>query len=433
MAPDHKTLEILLHGVGGIRYLLPSSKEFDTLSCGYVKNSNTPLVIFRPKNENEIIFCVQFCISNNIQFAVRVGGHDLYGRSTVSNGATIDLRDINYVNISRDRQRARIGGGILTDTLLEHLEKDGLMTPVGGVGTVGYVGWATLGGYGMYSPSYGLGLDQIIGARLVTSHNTVLSADQQLLKVLRGGGVGFGIVVELEILVYPLQDSLPAQLSLHPALFNLPEVGPTWMTAFEWVGPKTKDYQIWLQKLSKHNLQIDVKTTTPLQHLRASTAMLPHSVYGRPQSVCISHWTPEAISILGTHGSNMPDQHYIGLTIHQLHGRACELSLLPNIWMNRSPHFLVEILGFASSIQDADKAIAWAKDFRKDLSAVNTALESSYIAMTDPSFLNLNRIYGEEVVKDLKRLKMEYDPQGNFNHIILDVQEREVVMGADVE
>jgi len=203
------SLEILLQRVGDIQYLLPSSKEFDKVRCSYVNDSGRPLVIFRPKTEDELVVCIQFCVSTHIKFAVRVGGHDLYGRSTVSNGATIDLREINYVIISRDRQTARIGGGILAGTLLEHLEEDGFMTPVGGVGTVGYVGWATLGGYGMYAPSYGLGLDQIIGARLVTSRGTIVSADQQLLKALRGGGVGFGVVVELEISIYPLQEARP--------------------------------------------------------------------------------------------------------------------------------------------------------------------------------------------------------------------------------
>jgi len=208
---------------------------------------------------------------------------------------------------------------------------------------------------------------------------------------------------------------------LHPALFNLPERGPTWITAFEWVGAKTKEYQMWLKNLTMHNAQADVKTTTPLRHLRANTAMLPHSVYGKPQSVCISHWTPEAISILETHGSNMPRLPCIGLTIHQLHGRACELSMPPSIWMNRSPHFLVETLGFASSIHDAGKAIDWAEGLRKDLSAVDTALESSYVAMTDPLLLDLNKVYGKEALGYVKQLKSQYYPQGDFHHSMLVV------------
>ena len=39
----------------------------------------------------------------------------------------------------------------------------------GTVASVGYTGWATLGGYGPLILHYGLGVDQIIGAKIVNS------------------------------------------------------------------------------------------------------------------------------------------------------------------------------------------------------------------------------------------------------------------------
>lgn len=72
--------------------------------------------------------------------------------------------------------------------------------------SVGYVGWATLGGYGPFSGMYGLGADQIAGARLVDARGELVDANEELLKGIRGGGGIFGVIVELTVKVYPLKE-----------------------------------------------------------------------------------------------------------------------------------------------------------------------------------------------------------------------------------
>jgi hypothetical protein len=114
---------------------------------------------------------------------------------------------VNYaIQVSADKKTARIGGGILFRNLLEGLGNHGLITPVGTIGTVGYVGWATLGGYGPYSASYGLGLDQIVGAKVVNADGRLVDADARMLKGIRGSGGNYGVIVELTIKVYPVQE-----------------------------------------------------------------------------------------------------------------------------------------------------------------------------------------------------------------------------------
>jgi FAD/FMN-containing dehydrogenase len=71
---------------------------------------------------------------------------------------------------------------------------------------VGYTGWATLGGYGPFSSLYGLGTDQIVGAKLVDAQGEIVDAKDDLLKGIRGGGGIFGVIVELTIKVYPLKE-----------------------------------------------------------------------------------------------------------------------------------------------------------------------------------------------------------------------------------
>lgn len=74
----------------------------------------------------------------------------------------------------------------------------------GTVASVGYTGWATLGGYGPLTSHYGLGVDQIIGAKIVNARGEVQDADEELLVGIRGGGGSLGIIAELIIKVYPI-------------------------------------------------------------------------------------------------------------------------------------------------------------------------------------------------------------------------------------
>ncbi len=71
---------------------------------------------------------------------------------------------------------------------------------------MGYVGWATLGGYGPFSTSHGLGVDQIVAAKVVNAKGELVEADAELLQGIRGGGGIFGVIVELTIKVYPLKE-----------------------------------------------------------------------------------------------------------------------------------------------------------------------------------------------------------------------------------
>lgn len=49
---------------------------------------------------------------------------------------------------------------------MEQFAKEGLATPTASVGSIGHVGWATYGGYGLFRSNFGLGADQIVAAKI---------------------------------------------------------------------------------------------------------------------------------------------------------------------------------------------------------------------------------------------------------------------------
>lgn len=189
-----------------IRYLSPSSPEFNTLRPGYVIDSTTPAIIARPRTAEDVAALISILKTNSLPFSIRVGGHDMFGRYQVENAVTIDLREIAYIDVDREAQTARIGGGVIVSDLLSVLDQYGMVVPHPVISSVGFVGWATHGGYGLMSSEYGLGVDQILGAKVVGADAIVCNANDEMLSVIRGGGGTIGVIVELTIKIYPLAE-----------------------------------------------------------------------------------------------------------------------------------------------------------------------------------------------------------------------------------
>lgn len=202
--------ETLLHDLQTSHPSLPiwtsSSDGFEALTQGYLHSDRPkPLAVVRPRNEADVVAVVKYATSASIPLAVRSGGHDHRGRSLAAGALVLDVRGLRDVTIVDDGKAAVIGGGISNMELAEALGRTGHATAVGACGTVGYAGWAMHGGYGPFSGVFGLGVDQIVGARLVDGRGKVVDADDELLYGIRGAGSAFGVVVSLKIKIYKLE------------------------------------------------------------------------------------------------------------------------------------------------------------------------------------------------------------------------------------
>jgi FAD/FMN-containing dehydrogenase len=124
----------------------------------------------------------------------------------VQDALIIDMREIAYVKINESKTEASVGGGIIMGELVDQLNQDGLVTPVGTIPFVGFVGWSTYGGYGPFSAQHGLGCDNVVGAKVVNWKGEVVEADKDMLKGIRGAGGAFGPIVEMTVKVYPLKN-----------------------------------------------------------------------------------------------------------------------------------------------------------------------------------------------------------------------------------
>jgi FAD/FMN-containing dehydrogenase len=112
------------------------------------------------------------------------------------------------------------GGGATWDDLDPRSQRHGLATPGGTFGDTGIAGLTLGGGIGHLSALYGLTLDNLIAATVVTADGSVMRASDdenaELFWALRGGGGNFGVVVSLEFTAQPV-----ASVHYGPIIYRL--------------------------------------------------------------------------------------------------------------------------------------------------------------------------------------------------------------------
>ena len=168
-----------------------------------------PALIARCKNSEDVSNAVTFSRERELLVAVRGGGHSWPGKSVADDGIMIDLSLMNTVAADADRQRAHARGGALLAGLdiaaLEH----GLITTAGVVSHTGVGGFTLGGGMGRLNRKYGLAIDNLRSAEIVTADGTIRRiSDQQdadLFWAIRGGGGNFGVVTEFEFQLHPFE------------------------------------------------------------------------------------------------------------------------------------------------------------------------------------------------------------------------------------
>jgi FAD/FMN-containing dehydrogenase len=166
-----------------------------------------PALIARCLNADDVSQAVTFARERELLVAVRGGGHSWPGKSICDDGLMIDLSQMNSVTVDENTQRATAQGGALLSGLDAAALGKGLVTTAGVVSHTGVGGYTLGGGFGRLNRKYGLTVDNVTGARIVTADGTIrrISAEEEpdLFWAIRGGGGNFGVATEFEYQLHP--------------------------------------------------------------------------------------------------------------------------------------------------------------------------------------------------------------------------------------
>jgi FAD/FMN-containing dehydrogenase len=169
-----------------------------------------PAVIVRAEQVADIIGAVNFARDAGLELAVKGGGHSAPGFGTNDGGVVIDLSLMRYVDVDPTARTARTGGGATWGDFNYATHAYGLATTGGIVSTTGVAGLTLGGGIGHLTRGYGLSLDNLLSAQVVTADGQVRTAsahqNEDLFWALRGGGGNFGVVANFEFQLHPVKD-----------------------------------------------------------------------------------------------------------------------------------------------------------------------------------------------------------------------------------
>jgi FAD/FMN-containing dehydrogenase len=176
-----------------------------------------PSVIARCVGSADVATAFDFARANELEVAVRGGGHNPAGHCVVDGGLVIDLSQMRGVQVDGDARVARAAGGATWLDFDTATQAFGLVTPGGVVGSTGVCGLTLGGGIGHLTAQHGLTCDSLVGAEVVTPDGSVVHVGPEengdLLWALRGGGGNFGVATRLDFSLHALDRVVGGLLS----------------------------------------------------------------------------------------------------------------------------------------------------------------------------------------------------------------------------
>jgi FAD/FMN-containing dehydrogenase len=202
-------LQVLRRDFGG-DIIDPDGAKYESASRSLLA-SGSPAFVLLPKSVGDVQAGVRFAAGAGLFLSVRGGGHSFSGFGTNDGGVVIDLGELANVEVIDDeRHLVRIGGGATWGQVSAVLAPRGLAISSGDTKNVGVGGLTLSGGIGWKVRKYGLALDNLVAAEVVTANGEVVHAsaeeNPELFWGIRGGGGNLGIVTAFEFAAHPTTD-----------------------------------------------------------------------------------------------------------------------------------------------------------------------------------------------------------------------------------
>src|SRR5271167_2378767 len=179
-----------------------------------------PGLIARCCGAADVISAVRFAREHGVVVAVRGGGHNIAGSGICDGGLVIDLSLMKSVRVDPASQRAWVEPGATLADVDKETQAFGLVVPTGINSTTGIAGLTLGGGFGWITRKFGLTIDNLLSADVVTADGDLVHAtakeNPDLFWALRGGGGNFGVVTAFEFQLHKLGPQVLAGLVVHP-------------------------------------------------------------------------------------------------------------------------------------------------------------------------------------------------------------------------
>ena len=407
-----------------------------------------PAVIARCAGAADVIACVRFAREHDVLVAVRGGGHSVAGKSVCDGGLMIDLSAMKGIRVEPGQRTARAEMGLKLGEFDRETQAFGLATTQGVVPTVGIAGLTLGGGWGHLHAKYGLSIDNVISADVITAEGRLLTANasenHDLFWGVRGGGGNFGIVTSLEYRLHEVGPVLggavfypaakakevlhfwrefaaasPDELVTQGGSFNLPDGTPVFGIAACYCGPLS-DGEKALKPLRTFDTPI-ADVLGHISYIQMQSMLEPFFPPGRQiyvKSNFLRSLSDEAINALVQYVNKSPSSYTFAPFIEHWHGVATRVPVGDTAFPHRQYSWNFFAWSMWESPSDSEKNKQWTRECWEALRPFLVASSySNYVA--DEGEAIAREAYGANYDR-LAALKNKYDPTNFFrmNHNI---------------
>ncbi|MEK6278558.1 MAG: FAD-binding oxidoreductase [Actinomycetota bacterium] len=442
------TADALREDFGG-SVLTPEDSDFDDARS--IFNSaieRRPSVIAQCESADDIAAAIAFARENDLEVAVRGGGHSVSGACLTDGGLVVDVRRMNTVDVDPDARTATAAGGATWSDFDRATQPHSLATTGGRVSTTGVAGLTLGGGSGWLERKHGLACDNLVSVELVTADGSTVTASEdenpELFWALHGAGGNFGVATSLTFQLHELPHFSVALL-LWPAEAGR-EVAGIYRQFAESAPDEIGGGLIYItgppEEFVPEELQgklvcgVLVTHTGPESELRELAKpvldlspegeMIAEMPYAELQCMLDdppgyrNYWSAEylaelpdeALDLFCARAKDMvvpsPSQHIVFPQ-----GGAVARNSVGPMAIREAP-WAVHPLGLWEDPADDDRAIMWARDTRADVKP--WAIEAVYLNFTgDEGEERIISAYGKENYERLAAVKAEFDPDSVFH------------------
>ncbi|WP_418274949.1 LLM class flavin-dependent oxidoreductase [Isoptericola jiangsuensis] len=415
------------------RAVEPGDRGFAKVRHNYLR-SGAPGLVLRPRSTAEVAEAVRYARAQDVPLGIRSGGHGISGRSTNDGGIVVDLGALDGVEVvDEDTRRVRLGAGATWARVAESLSPRGWAISSGDYGGVGVGGLATAGGIGFLGRAFGLTIDHVVAAEVVTADGRVVQASAQenpdLFWGLRGAGGNLGVVTWVEVEAMAVGNVVFSQMALDATdaagvlerWGAAVEAAPRELTSFLLLSPARRGQQAVVQLMTVYAGDDTDAAVTQLERLADSGPLLGHQAYLMPYSGVVqaaekNHsggGDPAARSALVEHLDEATARAFERvalsgrasfLQVRATGGAAHDVPVDATAYAHRHQNFLLTAM---SPSQDALDAL-WDAE-------IGPLADGLYLSFeTDTRPARLTDAFPTATLERLRRVKRDWDPENLF-------------------
>lgn len=433
--------------------ITPSDAGYDAARTIYnAMIDKHPALIVRCASPTDVAAAVAFARDNQLDLAIRGGGHNGAGLALVDDGLVIDLSPMKDIQIDAVARTVRVGGGCTWGEVDQATHAHGLAVPSGIISTTGVGGLTLGGGLGYLSRAYGLTIDNLLAVDMVLADGRFVTANKDenpdLFWAVRGGGGNFGVITSFLFqahpvatvyggpIIWPIDQTeeilrwyldyiagAPENISGWFGIHRVPTGSPLpaqlhgahgCVIVWCYTGPMEEAEAVFRPIRALGTPVLDLAGPLPFPQLQSMFDQLyyPPGLHWYWKADFFNEVTDEAIDLHLKFGSNLPSE-LCTMHLYPINGAVHRVGRAATAFSYRDVMFAQVIVGVDSNPANVDKVSQWARQYWAALHPYSAG--GAYVNMMMEEGHDRVKASYRDNYQRLVAVKNKYDPNNLFH------------------